>query len=154
MALSDTNIMKSIRDGLVNIDPFEDSSLGPAGYDLRADEEVILRPNEQKLAATFERVELSPSLLGILHLRSSFAREGIFASLALVDPGFRGQLTVSLLNMGRDEVKIDRGEPFLQLTLIKLSSGSSKSYEGRYQGSCGIVKSKRTIHVKKSSNVV
>lgn len=153
MALSDTSIMKSIRDGLVNIVPFEDSSLGPAGYDLRADEEVILRPNEQKLVATFERVELSPSLLGILHLRSSFAREGIFASLALIDPGFRGQLTVSLLNMGREQVKIERGEPFLQLTLIRLSSGSAKSYEGRYQGSFGIVKSKRSIHDKKSSNI-
>jgi len=153
MALSDANIMKSIRDGGVNIDPFEDSSLGPAGYDLRADEKVILRPNEQKLVSTLERVELSPSLLGILHLRSSFAREGIFASLALIDPGFRGQLTVSLLNMGREEVKIERGEPFLQLTLIKLSSEAAKSYEGRYQGSFGIVRSKRSSHVKKSSNV-
>jgi len=40
-------------------------------------------------------------LVGMLHIRSSLAREGIFASLALVDPGFRGQLTISLFNSSR-----------------------------------------------------
>src|SRR5256885_12225556 len=39
-------------------------------------------------------------------LRSSFAREGVIASLALVDPGYQGQLTISLYNAGARPVII------------------------------------------------
>jgi len=152
MALSDATIKKFIKNGLVSIDPFEESNLTPAGYDLRAAQEVVLNSGEQRLAATLERVELAPDLLGVLHLRSSFTREGLFASLAVVDPGFRGQLTVSLLNVGRKPLKIGCGEPFLQLTIIQLSEGVERSYSGKYQESFGVVESKRRLYDKNLSN--
>ena len=152
MALSDVNIKEFIKRGQVEIDPLVTSNIGPASYDLRSAQDVILKPREQKLVATLERINLSSSVLGILHLRSSFAREGLFASLALVDPGFRGQLTVSLLNAGNEIVKMERGEAFLQLTIIQLSSNAEKSYDGIYQDSYGIAQSGRKISAKKLAN--
>ena len=151
MAMADTSIRELVRTGEVNIDPFDESCLQPAGYDLKAAQGVVINSGEQRLLATGETVKLSSSVLGVLHLKSSFAREGLFASLALVDPGFRGQLTVSLLNAGKDTLKVESGEPFLQLTLIRLSSSPERSYGGKYQGSVGVVESKREMTAKNSS---
>jgi len=145
MALSDVAILKFIESGEMGIHPFEESRLSPAGYDLGAAKNTVLKPKEQQLVATLERVEIPSTLLGILHLRSSFAREGLVASLAVVDPGFRGQLTVSLVNVGKKSVKIAHGESFLQLTFIQLSSESKRPYDGHYQNSSGIVESKREV---------
>jgi dCTP deaminase len=143
MAMSDTTIKRLVNGDQIRIDPFDESRLTPAGYDLGVDKDISLNPGERKLVATLERVELPPNLLGILHLRSSFAREGLLASLALVDPGFKGQLTVSLLNAGKGFVKMIRGERFLQLTFIGLSTGAERPYNGQYQESFGVVESKR-----------
>jgi dCTP deaminase len=90
-----------------------------------------------------ERVELGSDLVGVLHVRSSLAREGILASLALVDPGFRGQLTISLFNGGRRTVQLKAGERFVQLTLIRLGRQAATKYDGRYQDSRGAVSSRR-----------
>ena len=148
MALPDVTIKRLIENEEIEISPFEESHLTPAGYDLGSAEDIIIKPNENRLVATREKIGLSPNMLGILHIRSSFAREGLFASLALVDPGFKGQLTIALLNTGKSNLRINRGESFLQLSLIRLTSGVEKSYDGIYQDSSGIVESKREASVK------
>ena len=143
MALSDSEIRDALKSRSLILDPFDDKSLNPAGYDLRADEGAVLRPAEQRLIATLERVELGQDLAGVLHIRSSLAREGILASLALVDPGFKGQLTISLFNSSRNVVQLRAGERFVQLTLVKLGRQAATKYEGRYQDSAGVVGSRR-----------
>ena len=143
MALSDSEIYNALKSGNLIIEPFDDTSVTPAGYDLRVDAEVVLEPGEQRLVATRERVELGQDLVGFLHIRSSLAREGIFASLALVDPGFRGQLTISLFNGDTKAVRLRAGERFVQLTVVKLGRQATSKYEGRYQDSTGVVSSRR-----------
>lgn len=145
MGLSDADIKVLISKGVLKINPFSEESLTPAGYDLRSSITSILKPLTSLLISTLEKVELPNSLLGILHLRSSFAREGVIASLALVDPGFRGQLTILLFNSGKNEVKIGMRERFIQITFFKLSGEAEKGYVGRYQESKGIVKSVREV---------
>jgi dCTP deaminase len=143
MALSDSEIRDALNEGNLVIAPFDEASLNPAGYDLRVSAETGLEPSEHRLVATMERVELGSDLVGVLHVRSSLAREGILASLALVDPGFRGQLTISLFNGGRRTVQLKAGERFVQLTLIRLGRQAGTKYDGRYQDSCGVVSSRR-----------
>jgi dCTP deaminase len=142
-ALSDSEIRNALNGGNLVIDPFDEASLNPAGYDLRLSVEAGLEPSEHRLVATMERVELGSDLVGVLHLRSSLAREGILASLALVDPGFRGQLTISLFNSGKKPIRIKAGERFVQLTLFRLGRQAGSKYDGRYQDSRGIVGSRR-----------
>jgi dCTP deaminase len=143
MALSDSEIQDALAGKSLVIDPFDEASLNPAGYDLRLSAEVVLEPSEHRLVATMERVELSRDLVGVLHIRSSLAREGVLASLALVDPGFRGQLTISLFNGGNKAIRLKAGERFVQLTLLRLGRQAATKYEGRYQDSCGVVGSRR-----------
>src|SRR5216683_2303438 len=140
MSLSDKEIASAIQKKELKIVP-RGFRLNPAGVDLRIDRDVRLRPRQQLLVASIESVELSDRIVGFLHLRSSLAREGLFASLALVDPGFRGQLTVSLYNSGDRPVKLKRGERFIQLSLFRLGKPAEKTYNGRYQESAGVVKS-------------
>ena len=142
MALSDNEIIGAIKTGQFHIVP-RNAKLNPAGIDLRADRSLVLKPGEQMLVATVERVELSERFLGILHIRSSLAREGIVASLALVDPGFRGQLTVSLYNAGDRLVSLRKGERFIQLSLLRLGMPATQAYIGKYQNSRGVVRSRR-----------
>lgn len=142
MAMSDGEIAAAIRKKQLRIVP-SPSRINPAGIDLRAAKKIILAPKRHKLAATLERVELFERVLGVLHIRSSFAREGVIASLALVDPGFKGNLTISLYNAGERRVIIRESERFVQLTLFRLGRPSRRSYTGRYQNSAGVVASRR-----------
>src|SRR5438034_11390507 len=155
MALSDTEITSAIKTGQIRIRP-RIAELNPAGVDLRIDRDLELNPGQQRLAATLERVELSENFLGILHIRSSLAREGIVASLALVDPGFRGQLTVSLHNAGDRLVSLRKGERFIQLSLLRLGMPARHSYVGKYQNSRGVVETRRRklIRLRDTENVI
>ena len=142
MVLSDKEISTAMKRGELRIFP-PGFRLSPAGVDLRVDRRIRLKPKQHSLVASIERVELSGRIVGFLHLRSSLAREGLFASLALVDPGFRGQLTVSLYNSGDSAVNLAKGERFIQLSLLRLGKPSTKKYAGRYQNSSGVVASRR-----------
>ena len=141
--LSDEEILEHLRRGEIKISPFETSCLNPAGYDLRSSSEVALKPKRYELTATLETVELGLKVTGSLHIRSSLAREGVFGSFAVVDQGFRGQLTLNLHNAGETEITIKEGEPIVQIVFHKLGSPPKKGYSGLYQNSIGIVPSKR-----------
>jgi len=142
MALSDNEIKKATKTRELRIRPA--ARINPAGIDLRMDRNLTLKPHQQALAASIEYVQLPNNLLGILHLRSSLAREGVIASLALVDPGYHGQLTVSLYNAGARQVNLKRGERFIQLSLLRLTTPASQGYSGKYQNSRGVVTSRRS----------
>jgi dCTP deaminase len=137
--LSDDGIEDHVKRGTLGIVPFEVNCLNGAGYDLRLSSKLVLAPGKQKLAATLERIELPDDLIGTLHIRSSLARAGIIASLAVVDPGFHGQLTISLYNSSSEAFSMREGERFIQLVVHALSMKTRRPYRGKYQDSQGIV---------------
>src|SRR2546428_13642603 len=155
MILSDKEITSAIKSGELTIFP-SGFRVNPAGVDLRVDRNIRLKPKKHLLVASIESVELSDRIVGFLHLRSSLAREGLFASLALVDPGFRGKLTVILYNSGDSAVNLAKGERFIQLSLLRLGKPAINKYAGRYQNSSGVVESRRRkkSHMPKMESVI
>jgi dCTP deaminase len=141
--LPDVEILNYIKDGEVKLEPFEPSCLNPAGYDLRCSKNIILKPKHYDLVATLETVELGLRVIAFLHIRSSLAREGVIGSFAVVDPGFRGQLTLNLHNVSEKEVTLREGERIVQIVFHNLGSAAQKGYDGSYQNSKGIVSSRR-----------
>ena len=141
--LSDEEILEHLENGKVKLEPFEPSSINPAGYDLRAFRNVVLKPKDYQLVATLETVELGLDVTAYLHIRSSLAREGVIGSFAVVDPGFRGQLTLNFHNVSEKEVKLRKGERIVQIVFHKLGGTARKGYSGSYQNSKGIVISRR-----------
>jgi len=148
--LSDHEIMECLNKGDIKISPFEPKCLNPAGYDLRSLCELSINPKQYVLAATVEKVKLSLKVLASLHLRSSFAREGVIGSFAVVDPGFCGQLTLALHNNGKKVVKIQKNERITQIVFHKLGRVARRGYHGLYQKSVGVVESRRNADTQQS----
>ena len=141
--LSDADIEKCVSEGSLVLDPFESECLNGGGYDLRVGSDIRIAQGRSMLVATLERVELGDDMVGTLHIRSSLARSGIIASLALVDPGFRGQLTIMLYNSTSADFIMTHGERFVQLVIHGLSMKTRRPYQGRYQDSKGVVESRQ-----------
>jgi dCTP deaminase len=142
--LSDSEILEHLETGAIKLEPSDISAcLNPAGYDLRCSKNVVLKPKQYELVATLETVELGLNITAYLHIRSSLAREGVIGSFAVVDPGFRGQLTLNLHNVSEKEVTLREGERIVQIVFHRLGSTAQKGYSGSYQNSKGIVSSRR-----------
>ena len=123
------------------IAPFGDASLQPASYDLRAGADISLPPGKCTLVPSMEHVEIPADVAATLRCRSSYARRGLLLGGGFVDPGFRGQLTLCLTNMGEAPVRLATGDRVVQMILHEVSDGSG-TYNGRYQDSTGVVRAR------------
>ena len=126
--------------GLV-IRPYNRESQQPASYDLRAAGETRLPCGICTLLPTLEWVELPGDLAGTIRCRSSFGRRGVLLGAGFVDPGFRGQLTLCLTNMGKEEITVSQNDRVAQMILHEVRN-PGESYSGRYQDSSGVVEAR------------
>ncbi len=93
---------------------------GSAGLDLRADEACALAPGERRLVATGVAVELPPGHEGQLRPRSGLALRhgiGMVNAPGTIDPDYRGEVAVLLVNHGREPFHVQRGERIAQLVV-------------------------------------
>ena len=100
-------------------------------------EGFVIGPRELVLAHTMETVCLPSDVVGLVNLRSTFARTGIYIPPTVVDAGFCGQLTVELVGSSFP-VKLYPGQRFLHLVLLRTLSPAARPYSGRYQGQRGV----------------
>jgi dCTP deaminase len=89
-----------------------------------------LDPGQFVLASTEEVVTVPDELVGDFVLRSSMARSGLNHCLAgLLDPGFRGQVTLELTNLRRAmPLRLTTGLRVGQLVFHTLTSRPARSY--------------------------
>ena len=127
--------------GNLVITPYQKECQQPASYDLRAASDTTLPRGICTLVPTIEWVELPTDISGTLMCRSSFGRRGVLLGAGYVDPGFRGQLTLCLTNMGSDDISIRKNDRIVQMILHEVREGSH-GYSGRYQDSIGAVEAK------------
>lgn len=147
--LSYGEIIAAMKKGELHIVPFSKERLTPAGYDFASDLKFDLAPKEQKLVMTSECIDLSASILATIHLKSSLTREGMMGSFAIIDPGFRGKLTLCLHNSGKKVITVEKNESIVQLVFHRTGKPSAHPYEGKYQNSFKIVKSLRSFESQK-----
>ena len=145
MILSGTEIRRRLGPdslaGNIVIRPYSDECQQPASYDLRAGVDTVLKEGACTLLPTLEWVELPKDIAGTLRCRSSFGRKGILLGGGFVDPGFRGQLTLCLVNSGDDGVPISKNDRVVQMVLQEVQGGD-QLYSGRYQDSHGDVEAR------------
>jgi dUTP pyrophosphatase len=103
--------------------PPERSHDDDAGYDLRAAEAAVLEPGGRAVVGTGIAIELPPGRAGLVLPRSGLAaRHGITIvnSPGLIDPGYRGEVRVILLNTDRSApFEIGVGDRIAQLLLVR-----------------------------------
>jgi len=142
MILSAAEIRRRLGEpgGLV-IRPYSDACQQPASYDLRVTGHQNLGKGSCTLVSSLEWVELPQDLAATLRCRSSYARRGLFIGGGFVDPGFRGQLTLCLGNLGAGDIVLAPSERVVQMVLQEVRGGG-ELYEGRYQDSQGVVEAR------------
>ena len=93
-------------------------------------EEFILHPGDFVLGTTRERVEIPPDLIAHVEGRSSLGRLAIVvhSTAGLCDPGYRGQITLELSNLGTAPVALTPGMRVSQLTFTELTSPAERPY--------------------------
>ena len=108
------------------------------------DKPFIMHPQELVLASTIESIRIPANILGRLEGRSSLGRLGIIVhgTAPLFYPGFHGCAVMELGNIGPMPVALYPGMRICSFTFERLSSPSSKPYQGKYSGQSGPVGSK------------
>jgi dUTP pyrophosphatase len=106
---------------------------GAAGYDLcSAEADFDLEPGVPRTVATGLRMELPAGIEGQVRPRSGLAlRHAVTVPNApgTIDPDYRGELKVALLNLGRDRVRIRRGDRVAQLVFARFETPAVESAE-------------------------
>lgn len=95
---------------------------GPFG-DLAADVSAWaaaeLAPGEIKAIPTGLAFEFPPEFGALVHDRSGLALKGICTLAGVIDPGYRGELKVVLINLGKELFRINAGDRIAQLRIIR-----------------------------------
>lgn len=103
-----------------------------AGYDVRIQQALQLLPGDFSLASTIERFITPDDCVAIVHDKSTWARRGLSVFNTVIEPGWRGFLTLELKNNGRETINLAEGDPICQIVYHKLDH-AVRGYEGKYQ---------------------
>ena len=96
-----------------------------AGMDLRAVEAVTLLPGVPAMAPTGIAIELPPGYEAQIRPRSGLALKHAITlpnSPATIDPGYRGEIRVILLNLGSAPYRIERGDRIAQMVVASYAA--------------------------------
>jgi dCTP deaminase len=158
-ALSDGTIRRLAEEGRIKVDPWDPALVQPSSIDLRLgdsfrvfdnhritaidlrevpanltkevtvgpEESFVIHPGEFCLGRTLEWVELPDDVVARVEGKSSVGR--------LVDPGWRGTLTLELNNLTRVPIKLWPGILIAQLSFMALDRPAEKPYGSPELGS-------------------
>jgi dUTP pyrophosphatase len=93
-----------------------------AGMDLRAVESVTLEPGIPQLVPTGLTIELPPGYEAQVRPRSGLALKHAITmpnTPGTIDPGYRGELRVILLNLGRVPYTVNAGDRIAQMIVAR-----------------------------------
>lgn len=106
-------------------------------------EEFILHPGDFVLGTTTEHVEIPADLVAQVEGRSSLGRLAIIvhATAGFVDPGYKGQVTLEMSNLGVAPVAVTPGMRIGQLVFSEMDEPADRPYGeergSKYQGQKG-----------------
>lgn len=125
--------------------------LGEAGYDIRIKQDITfyrflgLIPMVKTvdgdkvtrhfgkfvLASAIEKFNMSPSCVAIVHDKSTWARRALSVFNTVIEPGWKGYLTLELVYHGRKKLHIPAGSGIAQVLFHLVQEPAH--YNGKYQ---------------------
>src|SRR6476661_5630767 len=103
-----------------NLPEYAHGPLEDAGMDLRAVERVVLAPGIPGGVPTGLAIELPAGYEAQIRPRSGLALKHAITipnSPATIDPGYRGEIRVIMLNLGRVPYQVQRGDRIAQMVI-------------------------------------
>lgn len=124
--------------------------LGEAGYDIRIKQDITfyrlfgLIPmvkvvdgdqvsrhfGKFTLASAIEKFNMSPSCVAIVHDKSTWARRALSVFNTVIEPGWKGWLTLELVYHGRKKLHIPAGSGIAQVLFHLVQEPAN--YNGKY----------------------
>lgn len=125
--------------------------LGEAGYDIRIKQDIVFRGNWGNtirhhhadgtrsenyfygafiIASAIEEFDMPPNLVGIVHDKSTWARKGLSVFNTVIEPGWKGFLTLELVYHGSEELIIPAGAGIAQVIFHEVAVPAQ--YTGKY----------------------
>ena len=83
------------------------------------------------LASAIEEFDMPPDLVGVVHDKSTWARQGVSVFNTVIEPGFKGGLTLEIMFHGNEPIHIPAGSGIAQVLFHQLQD--SAEYNGKYQ---------------------
>lgn len=146
MIMVDSQIREAIERGTIVLEPFEETSLQPASYDMRLGKKAIVTGVEEQidlekrgsltikagdfaLLTTLESIELPTNIAGNIGVKSYYTRKGMVVLAGLqIDPGFEGVLVIGVYNASPRSLTIDYASPFCTIELHQLNVSVTKPF--------------------------
>jgi dCTP deaminase len=111
--------------------------------EVRPGQPFVLHPGDFALANTIESVRIPNDLVARVEGRSSLGRLALLvhATAGFIDPGFEGQITLELSNLGRAPVLLHPGMRVSQIVIHEMKSPAERPYGAargsKYHGQMG-----------------
>jgi len=123
--------------------------LGEAGYDIRIEQDIhfsrysdgervvytqgtpSVMDGRFVLASAIEEFQMPDNLVGIVHDKSTWARQGLSVFNTVIEPGWKGFLTLELVYHGEGDLIIPAGSGIAQVVFHQTSLPAN--YSGKYQ---------------------
>lgn len=120
--------------------------LGEAGYDIRIKQDIKFDNRQGRhlvfcdgqvsdghftLASAIEEFQMPTNLVGIVHDKSTWARQALSVFNTVIEPGWCGFLTLELAYHGSSLLHIPAGSGIAQVVFHQTSDHAQ--YEGKYQ---------------------
>lgn len=149
-SLLDAAPIKDMADGKMVGPGGTSFGLGEAGYDIRIKQEIwfytedgqkyvdvgdgethcVTTDGRFALASAIEEFEMPDDLVGIVHDKSTWARRGLSVFNTVVEPGWKGFLTLELVYHGEGDLVIPAGSGIAQVVFHRTSQPAH--YSGKY----------------------
>lgn len=94
----------------------------------------LLHPGALALVPTLEWVTVPEDLIGAVTARSTWAREGLsIATATLIEPGYKGIVTLELANLGQIPIKLYPGLQLAQITFSGVVGETQRGEPGQFR---------------------
>jgi len=97
------------------------------------DKEIILSSGDFYLVKTIEKVNLPENIAAIFRPRSTLQRCGVALFTATASPGYCGELTFGICNLGKNNFRLELGARIVHIIFFNTSENISL-YRGQWQG--------------------
>ncbi|MCJ7611439.1 MAG: dUTP diphosphatase [Candidatus Aminicenantes bacterium] len=90
---------------------------GDAGFDLFSCVDYELAAGEVKAIATGIQMAIPPGHVGLVWDKSGISLKGVHRLAGVVDAGYRGEVQVVLVNLGREPYAVKKGMKIAQMLI-------------------------------------
>lgn len=94
---------------------------GDAGLDVFSCVHCVLEAGETKPVSTGIKVAIPEGYVGLLWDKSGISLKGVHRLAGVVDSGYRGEVKVVMVNLGKEPFVIEKGMKIAQLLIQKVT---------------------------------